>query len=161
MITDNSGEFRFTGKHMLGVVALFFGTIIAVNLTLAWFASHSWTGLVVQNTYVESQNFNKQTAERQAASLLGWKASTDYDLGTFSLKVTNTKANPPAVENISVKIGRTIHEDEDHVLVLQAMGGNQFSSPIQLAKGLWEANVTITASSGQEWEKAFRFVVKE
>ena len=43
----------FTGWHMAVITISFFAVIIAVNLTLAVFASTSWTGLVVANSYVE------------------------------------------------------------------------------------------------------------
>ena len=53
---DKQGE--FTGRHMAIIMVAFFGVIIAVNLTMATLASRSWTGLVVKNSYVESQKFN-------------------------------------------------------------------------------------------------------
>ena len=40
---------EFTGTHMVLLICGFFGTIIAVNLALTWFALGSWTGLVVDN----------------------------------------------------------------------------------------------------------------
>ncbi|HLA02420.1 MAG TPA: FixH family protein, partial [Aestuariivirga sp.] len=42
----------FTGWHMAAITISFFAVIIAVNLTLAVFASSSWSGLVVANSYV-------------------------------------------------------------------------------------------------------------
>ncbi|TIW70058.1 MAG: cytochrome oxidase, partial [Mesorhizobium sp.] len=43
---------EFTGRHMLFIILGFFGVVIGVNLTMATLASKSWTGLVVENTYV-------------------------------------------------------------------------------------------------------------
>ena len=51
----DDGTFRFTGFHMLACMIVFFGVIVAVNLTMATLASQSWTGLVVKNSYVASQ----------------------------------------------------------------------------------------------------------
>ena len=55
MIRDFFRPTEFTGYHMLGVLVLYFGTIITVNLVMARFAITTWTGLVVENTYVASQ----------------------------------------------------------------------------------------------------------
>lgn len=52
------GKWRFTGYHMIACVVSFFAVIIFANVTMAWFASSSWTGLVVKNSYVASQQFN-------------------------------------------------------------------------------------------------------
>ena len=76
------GTREFTGWHMAGVMFLFFGTIISVNLVMAYFATSSWSGLVVKNSYVESQRFNGVTAERQAMLDMGWKefkVAVEYD----------------------------------------------------------------------------------
>ena len=49
----------FTGWHMLAIMLAFFGTIIAVNVTMAWLANSSWSGMLSANTYVASQDFNR------------------------------------------------------------------------------------------------------
>ena len=54
----------FSGRHMLLTMLAFFGVIIGVNLTMAWFARSSWTGLVVENSYVASQEFNAKMEAR-------------------------------------------------------------------------------------------------
>src|SRR5690606_31679205 len=58
--------FVFTGWHMFGAMVLFFGVIISVNLYMAWQATHTWSGLVVKNTYIASQEFNGKVAEAKA-----------------------------------------------------------------------------------------------
>jgi nitrogen fixation protein FixH len=51
---------EFTGRHMLMIMLAFFGVIITVNVVMARFAMTSWTGLVVENSYVASQQFNEK-----------------------------------------------------------------------------------------------------
>ncbi len=46
----------------------FFGVIIAVNVTMATIAIASWTGLVVQNSYVASQEFETQAPRARGAA---------------------------------------------------------------------------------------------
>ena len=67
--TVRSGE--FTGRHMLAAMLAFFGVIIAVNITMAVFAQTSWTGFVVRNSYVASQEFNGKVAAARAQAALG------------------------------------------------------------------------------------------
>ncbi|WP_298293542.1 FixH family protein [uncultured Litoreibacter sp.] len=63
---------EFTGKHVFAMFALAFGTIIAVNLTLAYQAVATFPGLEVKNSYVASQKFD---ADRAAQQALGWDVS--------------------------------------------------------------------------------------
>ena len=49
---------EFTGRHMAMILVTFFGIVIAVNITMARYASSTFGGLVVDNIYVASLNFN-------------------------------------------------------------------------------------------------------
>ena len=79
---------EFTGKHMLAVILAFFGVILAVNLTLATLANTSWTGLVVENTYVASQQFNKKAEEGRAQAALGWTSKLTIAWGEVRYSLT-------------------------------------------------------------------------
>ncbi len=68
------GKKGFTGRHMLGVMLGFFGVVIAVNVTMAVFASRTFGGTVVDNSYVASQRFNRWLAQGRAQDRLGWTA---------------------------------------------------------------------------------------
>lgn len=48
---------------MPALILAFFGTIIIVELTMAVLASRSWTGFVVKNSHVDSQEFNRKAGE--------------------------------------------------------------------------------------------------
>lgn len=67
-MTARKGE--FTGRHMLAIMIAFFGVIIAVNVTMAVMAGRSWTGIVVEDTYIASQEFNSRVAEGRAQAAL-------------------------------------------------------------------------------------------
>ena len=50
---------RFTGWHFTAIITAFFGVVIAVNLTMAVFATRTFGGVVVENSYVASQTFDR------------------------------------------------------------------------------------------------------
>src|SRR6185437_10845881 len=83
---------QFTGWHMLAVMVLFFGTIITVNIVMAVFANTSWTGLVVQNTYVASQEFNRKAAEGRAQAARGWKTRLELQPGLVRFALADEAA---------------------------------------------------------------------
>mgnify|MGYP003132251449 FL=1 len=85
---------HFTGWHMLGVLVVFFGVTIIVNLTLAYFASNSWTGLVVKNSYVASQHFNEHLANERKQASLGWSDEFTYKNGILTLRLTDAAGTP-------------------------------------------------------------------
>lgn len=155
------GTKEFTGYHMLGVLFLFFGTIISVNLTLAYFANSTWTGLVVENSYVESQRFNEVTAEKRRQAALGWTADLTYEDGVFSvdLKDKNSQAIRDAI--VSAKIGHPVQNRDDQTVTLLAKGGAHYAADVALSPGIWDAELTVTGPKGEIWTHGIRFFVKE
>ncbi|MCF6302317.1 MAG: FixH family protein [Devosiaceae bacterium] len=95
----------FTGKHMLIIVLLFFGTIFSVNIFMATKAVQSWTGLVVKNSYVASQQFNEKLAASRAQAELNLKIDLTYSDGV--LKFFLADQNNVAIELEEVKIALT------------------------------------------------------
>ncbi|GGE04794.1 cytochrome oxidase [Tsuneonella deserti] len=63
----------FTGRHMTAILVAGFGIVIAVNLVMARFAVSTFGGVVVENSYVASQEFNKWLDEADRSRALGWK----------------------------------------------------------------------------------------
>lgn len=51
------GGAPWTGRRMLITMLLFFGVIIAVNMTMLYLALTNFTGLVVKNSYVAGLTF--------------------------------------------------------------------------------------------------------
>lgn len=152
---------QFTGYHMILVMVAFFGTIITVNMIMAWHATHSWTGLVVKNSYVASQHFNEVTAQKQAQAALGWRASIDYQNQQMTVAVTdNTGA---AIENaiVTAALGRPAHEQLDRTLQFAETVAGTYTVSEALEPGLWQADFTVTDAKGVVWTKSYRFITKD
>lgn len=79
--------FRFTGWHMLAVLVAFFGIVIAVNVTMATLATQTFGGVVVENSYVASQHFNRWLKEAHAQDQLGWQLKADAKDGRVTARI--------------------------------------------------------------------------
>lgn len=146
---------------MVGVMALFFGTIITVNLTLAVFANTSWTGLVVKNTYVESQRFNAVTGELENQRRLGWVPRIVYENGSLTLRLRDADGAPVRGANVAIRIGRPVHENDDLDIVLKEAREGEYASRASLGTGEWIARIEATAPAGQFWSHAVRFTIRD
>ncbi|WP_193176890.1 FixH family protein [Oricola nitratireducens] len=154
------GTREFTGWHMLGVLVLFFGTIISVNLTLAYYANSTWTGLVVPNSYVASQHFNDVTAEKRRQAALGWSAKMDYEDGVFFVDLTDPDGNAIRDAVIAAKIGHPVQDRDDQTVTLLAEGGARYAAEVALRPGVWNVDLSVTGPKGEVWTRAIRFMVK-
>ncbi len=152
---------EFTGWHMVAVIGLFFGTIISVNLTLAYFAVSSWTGLVVKNSYVESQRFNEVTAERERSVAMGWKSTIAYDDGVVSLTLKKADGTPADASNITAMIGRPAFARDDRKVEFEATGAGVHQARTQLNGGVWQAELVAESGDKTAFKHSIRFSVTE
>ena len=74
MATDTTGQ--LTGRKVTAIFVVFFGIVMAVNFTMAHFASSTFGGVVVENSYVASQHYNAWLDAARAQQALGWSATT-------------------------------------------------------------------------------------
>lgn len=147
---------EFTGRHMFGVLVLFFGTIISVNLFLAYNAGSTWTGLVVKNTYVESQKFNDRTETFKKQAAMGWQYNLTYVDGQLSVSLLDSFSAPINNAIVVADIGRPVQENEDQTLQMVESNG-QYLVDADLAPGLWRARIKVIGPMGEQWQRTVRF----
>lgn len=70
---------QITGWHALAALVAFFGVVIAVNVTMAIFATRTFGGVVVENSYVASQKYNDWIAAAERQKNLGWTIEPRID----------------------------------------------------------------------------------
>ena len=157
---EPAGTREFTGRHMLAILCAFFGVTIAVNLTLAWFANSTWTGLVVPNSYVASQRFNEGLEEGRREQERGWQSSFDLDGGSLAVRLNDKAGAPLPGFDVSVAFARPAHEGEDHTVALVSTGDGRYEAAAPLAPGLWTAEVVVRRDGRQQLRRQYRFVVK-
>jgi nitrogen fixation protein FixH len=133
--------FRFTGKHMMASMICFFGVIILVNFFMATLASKSWTGLIVKNSYVASQEYNDELKKAADQKSRGWKSRVSYAAGSLVLTLRNENNNILTFDKVVAEIGRPVFEQEDQTLQFMplASGGNEIA--IHLEPGIWALKI--------------------
>ena len=146
--TSAQGGARFTGWHMLMIMVAFFSTVIAVNGYMAYEASKSWTGLIVKNGYVASQDYNQKLAEAQAQAARGWHGDIGFADGVVAFTLTNRDGNPVKLADVSATIGRPAFDKDDHTLALTYAGNGRYEAADALASGPWAITIMGESSEG-------------
>ncbi len=133
----------FTGRRMTAIMFAFFGVVIAVNFTMASLASSSFSGVVVANSYVASQNFNRWLDEARAEEQLGWKAAARRDAAGH---VVLTLSGVPEGAQIAGAAWHPLGRAPDRVLNFNAGLTSQETIPA----GRWRIRIEVTAG-GRRW----------
>lgn len=132
----------FTGWHMLVVMVLFFGTIVSVNLTMAYFATSSWSGLLVQNTYVASQKFDDDVAQNREMLERGWVSDLTMDGSTITYSLADGTGQPVFADTVTASVYRPVGVLDDQSVTMTQSGEGTYSAALAVDPGQWIARIS-------------------
>ncbi len=154
-------EREFTGRHMLAIMLAFFGVIIAVNVTMAVFANTSWTGLVVKNSYVASQQFNEKAAEERAQAALAYVPTLRIDGAAISYAIADKDGRRVPIASASATLHRPVTTREDtHVAFTIGHDGTARGTE-DLTDGVWIMELTADIGREHPWRDMRRIVIRD
>lgn len=156
-----SGPRQFTGGHMIAAMLAFFGVIISVNLLMATFATKSWTGLVVKNSYVASQTFNESAEAFRRQEALGWHGEFAFQNDAISYRLIARDGTEVTAQTVALTFRRPAHETEDHSVMLTRFGDGDFRADHPLGDGAWVVEVAADTGLDLLWRKSFRISVED
>ena len=157
-MSDRSTQGReFTGKHMLAIMLAFFGVIIAVNLTMAVLARTSWAGLVVQNTYVASQQFNAKAEEGRRQAMLGFTPALSLGDGVLRFSLADKEGRPVRLTGGTATLRRPVGDADDATVAL-APQGDALEAALAVEDGAWivEVHADVAADAGAGLDHPWR-----
>jgi nitrogen fixation protein FixH len=134
---------RFTGWHMLATMVAFFGVVIAVNMTMMSIARGSFGGIVVDNSYVASQEFNGWLDAAQAQEELGWSAASAI---TAEGRVLVTVAGTPEPLAVTATARHPLGRLPDQALTFHRISAGHYVSTQALPEGRWTLRLQLAAA---------------
>jgi nitrogen fixation protein FixH len=138
---DKRPSFVFTGWHMTGIMLLFFGTIITVNGIMAWNAISSWSGLVVPNTYVASQQFNGKAAAAKARAASGITGQLEVADGVERYVISHRSDEPVNADTVTAHFRRPVGEHQNFDMQLTPESKGVFTGRHEMPGGQWIVEV--------------------
>ncbi|MGP2490789.1 FixH family protein [Mesorhizobium sp. PUT5] len=159
MSPRTSGE--FTGRHMLLTMVAFFGVIIAVNLTMATFARTSWTGLVVENTYVAGQQFNRKAEEGRAQAALHWSGRLTLAAGAIRYELADASGARIVPRAVTLAFRHPAYEAQDRTIRLGRAADGAFASDETVPDGVWIVEIDADVGRDLPYRQVERIQVRD
>ena len=134
---------------MAAILVVFFGVVILVNFTMARFASATFGGIVVENSYVASQQFNRWLDRADAERALGWDAVTAWRPdGRLAVTLHGVPHGAAVIAAARHPLGRL----PDRAFTFEPAGERRFVSREALPEGRWLLRLEVT-SAGRAWRR--------
>lgn len=150
-------ERGFTGWHMLTIMVAFFGTIVTVNVLMAYLASSSWSGMLSKNTYVASQDFNKNTARAREWVKEGFKGDLAVEGGMVRYRLDGPADVLAGIDHVVAIFHRPVGDKQDFSIKLMREH-DQFSAAAPLAAGPWIVDLAAMRQGELVFHQAQRIV---
>lgn len=149
----------FTGWHMLAIMLAFFGTIITVNVTMAWLANSSWSGMLSKNTYVASQDFNKNAARAKQWARDGFKGDVTLAGGEVRYHLQGPADVLSDVDHVEAIFHRPVGDRQDFSIRL-LRNGHGFTAVDIPAEGPWIVDFAAMDADKVVFHQILRIVSK-
>lgn len=147
----------FTGWHMLVIMVAFFGTIITVNVAMAYLANSSWSGMLSKNTYVASQDFNKNAARAKEWAREGFKGQIQLEAGKLRYRLEGPAEILAAVDHVQAIFHRPVGDKQDFSIKL-LRDGDLFTATDLPAQGTWIVDLAAMREGEVVFHQAQRIV---
>ncbi len=151
---------RFTGRHMWAILLAFFAVVFAVNMLMAVLAVRGWTGLVVPNSYVASQQFNAVLERAAAQKARGWQGRLAMADGVLSLSLRDAAGRPLAGFSFTARFSRPVHARDDFVLRLRETAPGVYAAQVGARPGHWRLSLRGQRGDGARWRQDYTIVLR-
>lgn len=145
-----------TGRKVGAIFLGAFGTIIAANLTLLYFALGSFPGIEVKNPYADSMGFEQR---RAAQETLHWQTAARFDGRDVILSITDRSGKPVYVQDLSAVVGLATRDGQDSPVDL-LFSGSDYRAPVDLPAGNWQLRLVATAQDGTAFRQILSLIVR-
>lgn len=135
----------FTGRHIAAILVAFFAVVIGVNLFMARSAISTFGGVVVENSYVASQHYNKWLDEAAREKQLGWQAKAAR--GSDGRVTVTLGGAPEGGVTLSGAARHPLGRAADQPLRFHRLADGTWQSDVALPAGRW--TLRLEATSGQ------------
>ena len=133
-----------TGRRVLLIALAAFLVMLTPNIVLAVAAVRTFSGLVVPNSYVASQEFDRTRVAQQA---LGWTIALDHEGEVIRLDITDAAGHAVHPPEITLTLGRPTTTRNDATPALQPTPTG-YAAHLPLGPGRWIAGIEASAADG-------------
>lgn len=131
-----------TGRRVLVIALAAFTIMLIPNIVLSVLAVRTFSGLVVPNSYVASQSFDRDRAAQQA---LGWQVDLAFADGVLRLDIVDAEGATVRPARLAVTAGRPTTTRADMALALEETP-HGYAAAAPLGPGHWRVEIQAAAA---------------
>jgi nitrogen fixation protein FixH len=125
-----------------------FGGVIAINLSMVYFAVGSAPGFVTDRAFERGKSYNLDLAAARAQEALGWTATIERDDAEVIARFVTRDGLPAKGLVVLVTASRVMGPVADIRRKLVETAPGTYAATLDLPKGQWDLEVAATDGAG-------------
>jgi nitrogen fixation protein FixH len=121
-----------------------FGAVIAINLSMVYFAVGSAPGFVTDRPFERGKSYNLDLAAARAQEALGWTATLEARDAAVTARFTTPDAHPLEGLSIVAIASRVMGPVADIRQKLVETSPGTYTAAVDLSKGQWDVELAAT-----------------
>lgn len=142
-----------TKTAVMASLALFFGVVITVNVTMIVLSVKTADGLVVDHGYEKSLRYGEVIKQRKAQAEYGWKVAVEPPetrTGPVIVTAADAAGRPLDQATVTVTFLRPTKEGLDRTVTLAEADAGRYRATVELpVAGMWDAQVHVRQGERQ------------
>lgn len=159
---------QFTGWHFLIFIVGFFGVVITANVTMAYFAIDTFSGLETDDAFRKGRDYNQTLEAAKQQEALGWQEELTLVKNGSGMNaahyITLTLAGAEAETGLTATllIRRPATDADDQMLSLVETTPGTFVGVIKLLDaGRWKRSLVVKKAGEVIFRKNSEFMVQD
>ncbi|MDB5569029.1 MAG: fixH [Hyphomicrobiales bacterium] len=139
---------KLTGRMVLIILLAFFGTVIAVNMTLLRFAISTFSGIGEKNAYMAGVSHDRQLAAARAQDQRAWTVDAKLQrvgAGRTLVSVQRMDAGAQAEFAVLARFEHPSDGRQDREAALEQAGPLAWRGVLDLPAGAWDLTIEMRA----------------
>jgi nitrogen fixation protein FixH len=145
-MTTQAASAPMTGKHVLTILASFFGVVFAVNGFFIYSALSTRPGEESGASYEAGLRYNAILAAERAQRALGWRHELSQDGAALSISLKDGSGAPVKGLILTAEIERPAARDSRPLHFKEAEDG-VYAAPLQAERGSWVLSLSAQTSA--------------
>lgn len=138
------------GRGVLVIAVVAFLVMLAPNVILAVTATRTFSGVVVEDSYVASQDFDRLKAAQVA---LGWTVRLEHEADVLRVDITDAGGRVVRPASLDVTMGRPTTTREDRAVEMHETPAG-FAGEAPMAPGHWRVEIAAIAANGTPFRQS-------
>jgi nitrogen fixation protein FixH len=159
-----AGEWSLSGRKVLAILVLFFGTVFSVNALMAYYALSTFRGEVADHPYEAGLAFNAEIAAARRQEARNWRVGVNFvptaDGKRFEVSARDSDGRPISGLHMTGVFAAPVDATRDRRVELIERQPGEYTALVPVAGGYWDVEIAASRDGAALFQSKSRVLIE-